>query len=149
MPFAEIWINPQSRDAIAAVLPGLQHIWSDEQLRARVFALLDQRSLTEVDRSGGRLGLGLRQILGMGVLQQGVGCACDRPQELAHHHDTVRTFLRSGAGGDRTQDEHRTVVDNVSLRTPELLAAGGCLVRETGRPGVRGWQQRCHLTRPV
>ncbi len=66
--------NPQSRDAIAAVLPRLQHIGSGEQLRARLFALLDQSILPEVDRPGGPrpradpgAGLRLRPFAGTGA----------------------------------------------------------------------------------
>ena len=36
-PFDQNWRNdPKSRDDIPAVLKGLQHIWSDEELRARM-----------------------------------------------------------------------------------------------------------------
>ena len=38
----EIWINPKSRDDIPAVLKGIQHIWGDEELRARLLTLLDE-----------------------------------------------------------------------------------------------------------
>ena len=37
----KVWINPKSRDDIPAVLKGLQHIWCDEALRARLFVLLN------------------------------------------------------------------------------------------------------------
>ena len=49
VPIEEIWINPKSRDDIPAVLKGLQHIWCDEELRERLFALLDEHN-----SSGGR-----------------------------------------------------------------------------------------------
>ena len=58
----KIWIDP-SRDDIPAVLKGLQHIWSDEELRARLFALLDEHILPEADRTVGRPGMELWQIL--------------------------------------------------------------------------------------
>ena len=54
VPIEEIWINPKSRDDIPAVLKGLQHIWSDEELRARLLALLDEHILPEADRTVGR-----------------------------------------------------------------------------------------------
>ena len=38
----KIQIDPKSRDDIPAVLKGLQHIWCDEALRARLFELLDR-----------------------------------------------------------------------------------------------------------
>ena len=47
VPIEKIWINPKSRDDIPAVLKGLQHIWCDEELRERLFALLDEHILPE------------------------------------------------------------------------------------------------------
>ena len=37
VPIEQIWLDPKSRDDIPAGLKGLQHIWSDEALRARLF----------------------------------------------------------------------------------------------------------------
>ena len=54
----KVWINPKSRDDIPAVLKGLQHIWCDEALRARLFVLLDEHILPEADRTVGRPGDG-------------------------------------------------------------------------------------------
>ena len=48
----QIWIDPKSRDDIPAVLKGLQHIWGEEALRARLFALLDEHILPEAEPHG-------------------------------------------------------------------------------------------------
>ena len=132
VPIEEIWINPKSRDDIPAVLKGLQHIWSDEELRARLLALLDEHILPEADRTVGRPGMDLWQILVLGVLKQGLGCDFDRLHDLTNHHGTIREFLGHGDFDDKTRYEYQTVVDNVSLLTPELLSAVGRLVVESG-----------------
>ena len=132
VPIEEIWINPKSRDDIPAVLKGLQHIWCDEESRERLFALLDEHILPEADRTVGRPGMELWQILVLGVLKQGLGCDFDRIHELTNHHDTIRAFLGHSDFGDKTHYEYQTVVDNVSLLTPELLSAVGRLVVESG-----------------
>ena len=80
----KIRLDPKSRDDIPAVLKGLQHLWSDEALRARLFALLDEHVLPEVDRTVGRPGMELWQILVLGVLKQGLGCDFDRLHDLAN-----------------------------------------------------------------
>ena len=54
VPVEKVWINPKSRDDIPAVLKGLQHIWCDEALRARLFVLLDEHILPPPDRTVGR-----------------------------------------------------------------------------------------------
>ena len=132
VPIEEIWINPKSRDDIPAVLKGLQHIWSDEESRARLLALLDEHILPEADRTVGRPGMDLWQILVLGVLKQGLGCDFDRLHDLTNHHETRREFLGHGDFDDKTRYEYQTVVDNVSLLTPELLSAVGRLVVESG-----------------
>ena len=139
----KIWIDPKSRDDIPAVLKGLQHIWSDEELRARLFALLDAHVLPETDREVGRPGMALWRILVLGVLKQGLGCDFDRLHDLANHHETVRAFLGHGDFADKTYYEYQTVLDNVCLLTPELLSEVGRLVVESGhtvakkKPGER------------
>ena len=132
VPIEKIWINPKSRDDIPAVLKGLQHIWGDEALRARLLALLDEHILPEADRMVGRPGMDLWQILVVGVLKQGLGCDFDRLHDLTNHHETIRAFLGHSDFGDKTRYEYQTVVDNVSLLTPELLSAVGRLVVESG-----------------
>ena len=132
VPIEKIWINPKSRDDIPAVLKGLQYIWSDEKLRARLFALLDEHIVPETDRTVGRPGMELWQVLVLGVLKQGLGCDFDRLHDLANHHETIRAFLGHSDFGDRTRYEYQRVVDNVSLLTPELLSAVGQLVVESG-----------------
>ena len=132
VPIEKIWINPKSRDDIPAVLKGLQHIWSDEKLRARLYTLLNEHIVPESDRTVGRPGMELWQILVLGVLKQGMCCDFDRLHDLANHHETIRAFLGHSDFGDKTRYEYQTVVDNVSLLTPELLSAVGQLVVESG-----------------
>ena len=69
----KVWINPKSRDDIPAVLKGLQHIWCDEVSREQLYALLDEHILPEADRTVGRPGMDLWQVLVLGVLKQGLG----------------------------------------------------------------------------
>ena len=142
VPIEKIWINPKSRDDIPAVLKGLQYIWSDEKLRARLFALLDEHIVPETDRTVGRPGMELWQVLVLGVLKQGLGCDFDRLHDLANHHETIRAFLGHSDFGDRTRYEYQRVVDNVSLLTPELLSAVGQLVapRSGGGAERRAWR---------
>ena len=160
VPVEKIWIDPKSRDDIPAVLKGLQHIWSDEALRARLFALLDEHVLPETDREVGRPGMELWRILVLGVLKQGLSCDFDRLHDLANHHETVRAFLGHGDFGDKTYYEYQTVLDNVCLLTPELLSEVGRLVVESGHAvakktlashcagGVtRSWWKRTCITR--
>ena len=158
----KIQIDPKSRDDIPAVLKGLQHIWCDEALRARLFELLDEHVLPETDRTVGRPGMDLWRVLVLAVLKQGLGCDFDRLHDLANHHGKIREFLGHGDFADRTRYEYQTVVDNVSLLTPELLSAVGRLVVESGHKVakkslasrcadgvIRSWSKPTCITRPT
>ena len=133
----EIWIDPKSRDDTPALFRGLQHIYCDEGLRTRLFKLLDEHVQPGTDRKVGRPGMELWRILVLGVVKQGLRCDFDRLHDLANHHATVRAFLGHGEFGDKRYYEYQTVVDNVSLLTPELLSAVGRLVVESGHAVAR------------
>lgn len=137
VPIGEIWIDPKSRDDTPALFRGLQHIYCDASLRVRLFELLDEHMLPGTDRTVGRPGMELWRILVLGVVKQGLGCDFDRLHDLANHHATLRAFLGHGEFGDKSYYEYQTVVDNVSLLTPELLSAVGRLVVESGHAVAR------------
>ena len=124
-----IRINLKSRDDIPALLLGLQHLYSDEETRSRLFALLEEHMLPGVDRTVGRPGMELWRILVMGVVMQGSGCDFDRLHELVNEHNTLRQFLGHADIWDKRKYEYQTVVDNVCLVRPELLAEVGQLVK--------------------
>ena len=132
----DIRINPKSRDDIPALLLGLQHLYSDEESRSRLFALLDEHLLVGVDRTVGRPGMEMWRILVMGVVMQGLGCDYDRLHELVNEHRTLRLFLGHGTFSE-DRYEYQTVVDNVCLMRPELLARVGQLVVESGHAVAR------------
>ena len=136
-PIGEIWIDPKSRDDTPALFRGLQHLYCDEELRARLFELLEEHVSPGTDRQVGRPGMELWRILVLGVVKQGLRCDFDRLHDLANHHATLRAFLGHGEFGDKTYYEYQTVVDNVRLLTPELLSAVGRLVVESGHAVAR------------
>ena len=55
----EIRLDPKSRDDIPAILLDLQHLYADVDLRARLFALLEEQLCPGVDLTVGRPGLEL------------------------------------------------------------------------------------------
>lgn len=121
-----IVLDPKSRDDIPQLLRGLQHIYTNARLRARVFAIL-------------------------GVLRLGLNADYDRIQELANEHKTIRQMLGHPGWADGEEDRYRlqTLKDNLRLFTPELLdridqevvRAGHALVKK-----VPGRRCTCALT---
>ncbi len=131
--------NPKSRDDIPALLAGLPHRYGDRGLRARRFELLAQHIAPGSDRGTGRPGMERWRMLVMGVVKQGLGCDYDRIHERVNEHRTRRRFL-----GHSSEERYplQTVIDHVELRGPELLAAVGRLVVESGHrvAGKKAWR---------
>ena len=131
----DIWLDPKSRDDIPAVLKGLQHLYKEQ--REALFALLETHIRAGTDRKVGRPGMDLWRMLVLGVLKQGLGCDFDRLHDLANNHRTVRAMLAHGDFADDRRYELQTLIDNVSLLTPELLSAVGRLVVRSGHAVAR------------
>ena len=94
-----IEISTKSRDDIPRILRALQHIYTKDEVRERVFEILAEvvprRSEGEepVSTETGRPGMSQWQILVLGVLRLGLNCDYDRIGELANEHRTVRQML--------------------------------------------------------
>ena len=122
-----IYLDPKSRDDIPQLLRGLQHIYTEPALRARVFTVLQEVVPNRVNGQGkadvgtGRPGMEQWRILVLGVLRLGLNVDYDRIQELANQHSTLRQMLGHGDWSDATQYKLQTLKDNLRLFTPELL----------------------------
>ena len=81
--------------------------------------------------TGGR-GMELWAILVLGIIKQGLGCDFDRLHDLANSHIKLRQFLGHSDAFNDICYRHQTLVDTVSLLTPELLAEVNALVVERG-----------------
>ena len=71
----------------------------------------------------------------MGVVKQGLGCDFDHLHDLVNEHKTLRNFL-GHTDWDKKRYHYQTLVDNVSLLTPELLGKVNQLVVESGHTVV-------------
>ena len=124
---AAIVINPKSRDDIPQLLRGLQHLYTEPTLRERVFAILEEVMPDRADGKGqassqtGRPGMEQWKIPVLGVLRLGLDADYDRIHELANQHKTIRQMLGHSDWLDEHAYELRTIRDNVSLFTPEIL----------------------------
>ncbi len=124
---ADIKLDPKSRDDIPQLLRGLQHIYTDPELRGRVFAILEGLLPERVGAEGkaspdtGRPGMAQWRILVLGVLRLGLDADYDRIQELANQHATLRLMLGHGGWADDAYYDLQTLKDNLRLFTPEIL----------------------------
>ncbi len=141
---ADIVIDPKSRDDIDKLLKGLQHVYITDDLRQRVFGILEEILPDKANAQGkaspntGRPGMPQWNILVLGVLRLGLNSDYDRIQNLANQHKTIRHMLGHGDWDDETYYELQTLKDNLRLFTPEVLerinqevvAAGHALLKK-------------------
>jgi len=144
-----IRLDPKSRDDVPQLLRGLQHIYTQPDLRERVFAILREvipqrtRGEGKADAGTGRPGMEQWRILVLGVVRLGLNADYDRIHDLVNQHGTLRQMLGHGDWSDKTQYKLQTLKDNLRLFTPEILdrinqevvKAGHVLVKK--RPSKR------------
>ena len=133
---ASIQFNPRSRDDIPAILKGLQFIYVDTEIRQKVFDLLATALSSDTRGDTGRPGMEIWTIFVLATLKLGLGCDYDRLQELANEHSTLRKMLGHSDWEEGVSEEFeyqlQTLIDNVSLLKPEVLADVNQVVVETG-----------------
>ena len=129
---ADIQFDARSRDDIPALLKGLQYIYVNEEKRNKVFELLENSLNSEANKGVGRPGMELWQIFVLATVKLGLNCDFDRLQELANHHDVLRLMLGHSGWEDPHNYALQTLVDNVSLLKPEVLADINQVVVEAG-----------------
>jgi len=128
---SKVKFDLKSRDDIPKVLRGLQHLYVIPELRAKLFALLEENIAPKIDKSNGRPGMTLWRIFVCGVLRLDLNADYDRLHELVNQHNTLREML-GHAQFDDYNYHYQTLKDNVSLFTPELLDKINQLVVESG-----------------
>jgi IS5 family transposase len=141
-----IYLDPKSRDDIPQVLRGLQQIYTQPELRERVFAILREviplraAGQGKADAGTGRPGMEQWRILVLGVMRLALNADYDRIQDLANQHKTLRQMLGHGDWSDTTEYKLQTLKDNLVLFTPDILDrinqevvnAGHVLVKKKG-----------------
>jgi len=114
-------INLNSRDEIPKILIGLQHIIKTPGLRDEVFQILNEVIPPEINRNTGRTGMDVWQILVLGSLHLNCHWDFDKTAEIASEHRTVRRMLGHDENDFQKIYPVQTIIDNVSLLTPEIL----------------------------
>ena len=134
---SEIKFDLRSRDDIPKILRGLQHLYLNEALREKVFTLLQSEIAPKVDKHNGRPGMTLWSILVCGVLRLDLNADYDRLHELVNQHRALRAMLGHSLYDEDKKYAYQTLVDNVSLLTPELLDQLNQLIVEGGHALVK------------
>ena len=142
---SQIKFDPKSRDDIPKILRGLQHLYMNLPLRTKIFQLLEAEISPSVSKRNGRPGMALWKILVCGVVRLDLNEDYDRLHELVNKHSDIRMML-GHAAFDEEMYKYQTLVDNVSLFTPELLdkinqvvvSGGHALIKKKESEALRG-----------
>ena len=131
---SDVPLNLNCRDEIVPVLYGLQHIYSQPQLRDRILSLVAQ-DVNEHSRSDrGREGLGYWQIVVLAAVRLGCNLDYDKLQDLAEQHRTLRQIMGIGDWQDHIDFNWRRIQDNICLLKPETVERiSHCIVGEAHR----------------
>ena len=96
----EIHTQAKSRDDLPAMRKGIQHIYVSPQIRRRIFALLTEQTHPGINLKMWRPSMDLWRVLVVAVLQQGLGCDCDRLQEIANQCVFLRILTKMNSRSD-------------------------------------------------
>src|SRR6266436_10257059 len=135
LPIEKIVLPALSRDELPPVLAGLQWIWTHPTLRPEIFALLSDKILAD-KKVTGRTGMGLWQILVLGVVRLALDADWDRMEHLANYDLLLRQMLGMCPdpwGTKAHRFAHQTLRDNVALLDAVLLKQINILVAAAGR----------------
>lgn len=131
---SKINLDPRCRDEMTKLLRGLIYIYTNDEIRTEVFNLLETEIKPEVSKKTGRKGMDIWKILVLAVVKQGCNIDFDKLHYNANSDILLREML--GHGRDDWKDTynypHQTLVDNVSLLTPELLLKINEIVNKAG-----------------
>ena len=145
MNIADIEFDIKSRDDIPQILRGLQFIYTQEDVRLAVVALLEEHIQPNRSNATGRPGMSLWNILVMGMLRLDLNWDYDRLLEQVNSHITIRQMLGHADLFDKHRYNYQTVKDNVSLLAPELLDKVNQVVVDSGHAMLKRGDQvlRC------
>ena len=118
----EIPFDPKSRDDIPAILRGLKALTRDGESRDRLFELLERHlgEKRDCDLSRGRRGMELCSMGELALLKEGLNCDFDHLHHMANHDALIRLML-GHTSLDAEAYHGQTLIDNVSLVTPQLI----------------------------
>jgi len=117
----DVEIDLRSRDEIPKVLIGLQEIYRDSSVRAKVFEALADLVPDNVNPDKGRRGMNLWTILVLGVIRLVCKWDYDKLTDIANNHITLRLMIGYSPFGKKFRFALQTVKDNIGLFSPEIF----------------------------
>lgn len=131
---SEIRPDPQSRDEIDRIAEGLIYIYSQPDIKKKIFSVID-KVIAPKSRKTGRPGMTLWELFVLGVFRNGCNMDYDRIQNIANNHKLIRQLLGHSDSKLWTpgfQYKLRTIKDNVSKLNEGIIKELNDIVVEAG-----------------
>jgi hypothetical protein len=119
VPHVELNLN--CRDEIVPVLAGLQHIYSQPQLRDQILGLVAQDVNNDSQNDRGREGLDYWHITVLAAVRLGCNLDYDKLQDLAEQHRAMRQIMGIGDWQECIDFNWRRIRDNIALLKPRTI----------------------------
>ena len=127
LPISSAAFPNNCRDEAPKLLKGLQAIFMNDQLNSAIFSLLSNRINRKQNKlvKSGRKGMGLWEILVLGVMRQGLNANYDRIHYLANGDVPMRTVMgiESESNLDKSKKKYglTTIKDNLALLDDQTI----------------------------
>ena len=130
----EVKLNLKCRDEIVPILRGLQHVYSQPQLRDQILDLVAQDVNEHSRDDRGREGLDYWHITVLTAARLGCNLDYDKLQDLAEQHRALRQIMGIGDWQEHIDFNWRRIRDNICLLKAETVEAiSHCIVEEAYR----------------
>lgn len=125
LPISSAEFPNNCRDEAPKLLKGLQAIFMNKELNATVFSLLSKRINPKQETliKSGRKGMGLWEILVLGVMRQGLNANYDRIHYLANVDGSMRTVMgiETESRSEKKKYGLTTIKDNLALLDEQTI----------------------------
>lgn len=134
---ANIQFDLRSRDEITKLLMGLQHLFCNQEIREKIFSVLNKLPPKNIDKSNGRPGMDLWKIFVLGTLRLNCNWDFDKVHNMANNHKKIRQMIGHSSWEDDYYYPLQTIKDNISLFSPEILDEINQIVVKEGHKLVK------------
>ena len=125
LPISSAEFPNNCRDEAPKLLKGLQAIFMNEEINILVFDLLSKKINPSQEKliKSGRKGMGLWEILVLGVMRQGLNANYDRIHYLANSDVVMRTVMgiETESRDNKKQYGLTTIKDNLALLDEQTI----------------------------
>ena len=125
LPISSAKFPNNCRDEAPKLLKGLQAIFMNDELNETIFSLLTERLNSGREKlvNSGRKGMGLWEILILGVMRQGLNTNYDRIHYLANTDRLMRTVMGIESESNLNQKQYglTTIKDNLALLDEQTI----------------------------